>query len=105
VQRDDAITRLRGRVPAGTIVYVVMRDRDPDNDWMICDLYLIDGHRVTCVTDDVARVLGCFDPRFDPGIRLARAPGGDDPLRQLIDRSLSRLLFNAPGQVSHQVIG
>ncbi len=103
LERQDAMTRLRGLVVAGTIVYVVLRSRSPRNDSLVCDLYLIDGHRVTCVTEEIGRVLDCFDPREEIGVRFLQARGRD-PLRDLIDGSLSRLLFGERDLVRHQMI-
>jgi hypothetical protein len=104
LERQDSITRLRGRILCGAIVYVVIRSRGPDGDWFVCDLYLIDGHRVAWITDDVGRALDCLAPHAGPGLKFTR-PRGRNPLRELIDGSLSRLLFGERDQIRHQVIG
>ena len=46
LEKQDAISRLRGHITRGSIVYAVLRFYEPENDWIVCDLYLIDGHHV-----------------------------------------------------------
>lgn len=103
LEKQDAISRLRGHITRDFIVYAVLRFYSSENDWIVCDLYLIDGHHVMSVTDDIGRALDRHDPSREVGLKLAR-PRGRDPLRELIDGALSRLLFGVPDQVRHQVI-
>ncbi|HEX3349135.1 MAG TPA: hypothetical protein VHS58_13645 [Acetobacteraceae bacterium] len=103
LQRQDALARLRQRVRPGDILYTVLRHYNAANDWLICDFYLIDGHHVGCITTDVARALERYDPEREVGVKIAR-PIGRDVLCDLIDGTLSRLLFGAADEIRHQVI-
>ena len=103
-ERRDAIERLRAALPEGSIVYVTRRCYHPDNDWLICDFFRIQGHIVSCITRDVAIAIDRYDPEREVGVRLHR-PRRADPLTVLIDGTLSRLLHGEPGAVQHVVIG
>jgi hypothetical protein len=101
--RRQAIERLRRALSPGGIVYTVRRWFHPDNDWLVCDFFHINAHDVTCITQDVALALECFDPGREVGVKLDR-PGRTDPLAALIDGRLSTLLYGEPGVVQHAVI-
>ena len=101
--RRAAIERLRARLPRATILYAVMRANDPGLGWLIVDMVLIDGCAVERVTPDVAQALGCFDPAREVGMKLRRG-AGPDILGESVGR-LSTLLFGAPDQLRHALIG
>jgi hypothetical protein len=101
--KQDAVARLRRRIAPGVIIYAVLRHHSAANDWIICDFYLIDGHNVACLTEDVARAVERFDPSREVGVRLVRSPGRN-VLRDVIDVGLSKLLFGVPDAIRHQVI-
>jgi hypothetical protein len=103
-ERGLAVHHLRGVIRRHSIVYAVLRRDSPANDWLICDLYLVEGHAVTRITDDVAHATGTYDPEREVGLKLDRPPGSR-PLLALIEGSLSRALFGESGQISHGVIG
>ncbi len=101
--RDQAVARLRKCLPAASLVYVTRRWHHPDNDWLICDFFHIDGHFVSRITEDVALAIDRYDPEREVGVKLHR-PRGSDPLTALIDGTLSRVLHGEPGAVQHVVI-
>lgn len=102
--RRQAVVRLRRILPPASLVYVMRRWHHPDNDWLVCDFFRIDGHFVSCITEDVALAIDRYDPAREIGVKLHR-PQGSDPLTALIDGTLSRLLHGEPGVVQHVVIG
>jgi hypothetical protein len=102
--RRAAVERLRRRLPEDSLVYVTRRWFNPANEWLIVDFFHIDGHSVTCITEDVAVAIDRYDPEREVGLKLYR-PGGMDPLAVLIDGTLSRVLHGAGGAVQHVVIG
>lgn len=102
--RRQAVERLRRVLSPGSIVYVMKRWHHPDNDWLVCDFFRIDGHFVSCITEDIALAIDRYDPTREVGVKLHR-PRGTDPLTVLIDGTLSRLLHGEPGAVQHVVIG
>ncbi len=101
--RREAVAHLRAMLPRGATLYAVRRAHDPGFGWIVCDFYRIDGTDVTCVSEPVARVLECFDPAREVGVKLRRAQGGD-PLALAADR-LSVALFAAPGTLTLRQIG
>lgn len=101
--RRAAIDRLRDRLARDSILYAVRRAHDPGFGWLVVDMMLIDGCAVECISADVARALGCFDPAREVGIKLRRA-AGPDILAESVGR-LSSLLFGAPGLLRHALIG
>lgn len=103
-ERDEAIERLRVLLSPGSLVHVVRRWYHPDNDWLTCDFFHIDGHFVTCITRDVALAIDRYDPARECGVKLTRSRGVD-PLVALIDGTLARLLHGEPGAVQHVLIG
>ena len=102
--RQDAIDRLRARVRRDTIMYAVRRAHDPEFGWLVCDVYLIDGADIDCVTDDLAHALECFDPAREVGVKL-RGRAGAGPLVNAIDLRLSALLFGTPNALRHCMLG
>jgi hypothetical protein len=102
--RQAAIDRLRERVALDSILYAVRRAHDPGFGWLVVDFVLIDGCAVTCITADVARALGCFDPAREVGVKL-RGAAGPDILGEAIDGRLSTLVFGMPGALRHALIG
>ena len=103
LERQDALARLRRRVRPGDIIYMVLRHYSAESNWLVCDFYLIDGHNVGCITTDVARAVDRYDPAREIGMKIVRPPGRD-VLRDLIDGTLSRLLFGEAEEIRHQVI-
>lgn len=99
-----AVARLRELLPPGAIVYAVRRAEDADSGWIVCDFYRIEDGNVTRLTEDVAHVLDCHDPRREVGVKLRRSPG-IDPLAGAIDGRLSTLLHGAPGEIGQRMIG
>ena len=102
--KQVAIARLRALLPPGSILYAVRRAHDDGFGWIVCDFYRIDTGDVTCLTEEVARALDCFDPRREVGVKLRRAQG-HDPLAGAIDGRLSMLLHGEPGEIGQRMIG
>lgn len=102
-EKRTAVARLKTRLAPGTLVYAVYRFQDPECDWVVCDFYSISGTEVTCLTHDIARATGQYDPRREVGLKLRR-PWQTDPLRSLIEERLSLLLFGEAGALRHQAI-
>jgi hypothetical protein len=102
-ERRDAVKLLQEIIHPDSIVYIVPRIDDPDSDWLIVDFFLIDGPHVVCVTTEVAHATNQYDPEREVGLKLRR-PRGTNPLRTLIDGTLSRVLFSEPDRVRHQLI-
>lgn len=102
-ERQAAVARLKTRLAAGALVYAVYRFHDPDCAWVVCDFYSIDGAEVACLTQDIARATGLFDPRREVGLKLGR-PRHADPLASLIEERLSLVLFGETGALRSQAI-
>jgi hypothetical protein len=101
--RHQAVERLRASLPPGSLLYVTRHWYRPENEWLVCDFFRIDGHFVDCVTADVALAIDRYDPEREVGVKLHR-PRGADPLTALIDGTLSRVLHGEPGAVQHVII-
>lgn len=101
--RQGAIERLRRRVWPESILYAVRRAHDAGFGWIVVDFYLIHERMVQCLTDDIARALGCYDASREVGVKL-RYGAGADVLGEAIDGRLSMLLFGQAGALGHAVI-
>ena len=102
--KQAAIAALRAHLPPGGILYAVRRAQDDDAGWIVCDFYRIENGDVTCLTDDVAHALDCFDVQREIGVKLRRGRG-IDPLAAAIDGRLSTLLHGGPGEIGQRMIG
>ena len=80
------------------------RAHDPGFGWIVCDFYRIEGTAAECISADVARVLECYDPAREVGVRLRRSQGVD-PLAPIIAGRLSTVLFGRPGALAHCLLG
>jgi hypothetical protein len=102
--RQAAIARLRDKIKRDTVIYAVRRAHDAASGWIVCDFYLINGAAAERISEDVARVLECYDPKREVGVKLRRSQGVD-PLVPIIAGRLSTVLFGRPGALGHCLIG